>query len=271
MPRFPARLRRYRALLWCLALSLVLHAVLLPFVEGLFGLHRFFDQPPEEVVYRTSTLEIAPRPRPIPRAVPHAHPHVQPPARPVAAAIPEKSVARPVQIEHRELARITPRAHINVPRVTAVDSADQQAQYEKTIARLREQSSPLEGVADAAPPAPATPGPAKHFAFDFAGMGASPHAEGVLTPIKSWKDGPYTYYYVRYWAEYPDGTTETGVVPWPLRYLPKSDPFLRHWEHFPLPVPLADFALPSGTDLHPLVAFCYAHRDEFNSCPIEHD
>jgi hypothetical protein len=72
-------------------------------------------------------------------------------------------------------------------------------------------------------------------------------------------------------VEYEDGTTETGYVPWPIRYLPKDDPFLLHREHFPLPGPLADFTLPRNTNVHPLIAFCLEHRDELSTCPIEHD
>jgi hypothetical protein len=141
-------------------------------------------------------------------------------------------------------------------------------QFEKTIAQLRRQSDPLAGAARPVE----TPAAPKRFAFDFRGsVGTSPQAEGILTPVKSWRDGPYTYYYVRYWVQYADGSTESGYVPWPLRYLPQTDPFLLHWEHFPLPAPLPDYALPTDTDLRPLVAYCYEHRGEFSDCPIAHD
>lgn len=179
---------------------------------------------------------------------------------------PEKPQPREVR---REIARFDPRS-VNPPPAHAVTigAAQQQAIFEKTIARLREQNNPL---ISAARPA-ATPEAPKRYQFDFSGsVGTAPSAEGILTPEKSWRDGGYDYYYVRYWVQYADGSTETGIVPWPLRYKPSQDPFRLGLEHFPLPAPMPDYVLPSGTNLHPLVAFCYAHRDDFPTCPIEHE
>ncbi len=175
--------------------------------------------------------------------------------------------AAPAQ-PRREIARIEPHARVSQPQITStIDFARQQAQFEKTIAQLRREADPLLNVARAQPPSAP-----KRYSFDFAGsIGTGPHAEGILTPVKSWHDGPYDYYYVEYDVQYADGSTETGYVPWPIRYLPQTDPFLLHWAHFPLPIPLADFVLPAGADLHPLVAFCYEHRSELSDCPIEHD
>ena len=264
------KFRRYRTLAWCLVLSLVLHFVLVPLIAGLFALHATSAKPVQEVVYRTSSLSLQQRVPARPQQRPLRRARSQPPPRRTAPAARARIATAAAPRQLRELTRINPRAAISVPRVTAFDPQAQQAQFEKTIARLRSEANPLSGVAQAPAAAPA-PAAAKHYAFDFsASMGAAPHAEGVLTPLQSWRDGPFTYYYVRYWVSYADGSTETGIVPWPLRYLPKDDPFLQHWEHFPLPSPLADFRLPPGTNMHPLVAFCFAHRDEFNSCPIEH-
>jgi hypothetical protein len=149
-----------------------------------------------------------------------------------------------------------------------IDAAQQQQMFEKTIAKLRSENNPVVSAARAtiSPQAP------KRFSFDFAGsVGTSPNAQGILTPEQKWQDGPYTYYRVRYWVQYADGSTETGLVPWPIRYLPSQDPFRIGLEHFPLPVPLPDFVLPPGVSLHPLVAFCLKHRYDFPSCPIQHD
>lgn len=264
------RLRRYRALVWALALSLAVHFVLLPLIVGLFGLHRAFAVT-EQVTYQVpAPLRLSSMPKP-PQPHPHPHPQrVQPHRAPRALPQPraETHVAVPAP-PRRELAKVDPRAHISVPHLTAaINVAQQESQFQKTIARLRRQSDP---VAAAAGPV-ATPGLPARYAFDFHGsLGTNPQAEGILTPVKSWHDGPYTYYYVRYWVQYADGTTETGYVPWPIRYLPQNDPFLLHWEHFPLPAPLAGFALPADTNVHPLVAFCYAHRGEYDTCPIAHD
>lgn len=259
------RLRRYRLLLWSLVLSLLFHFVIVPLVLGLLGFHREIPQP-RETVYQVSSSSLQLARRTIPQ--PHRMTQPQPvPAHPPAH--PQVRQAAPPPQERREIARIRPDAPRTARHVTSTMGFEQQqVQFEKTIAKLREESNPL--VSAARPVA--TPGAVKRFSYDFSGsVGTAPQAEGILTPVKSWHDGPYDYYYVQYWAQYADGSTETGYVPWPIRYLPKNDPFLRHWEHFPLPVPLANFALPPGTNLHPLVAYCYEHRTEMPSCPIEHD
>lgn len=255
--------RRYRVLLWCLVFSLAFHFLVVPLLVMLLGFHHAV-KPVQEVVYqaRSSSLQISrrpPRPRPasIPKPVtpPHALPRPQ---------------QQQQQAQRREVARIEPHARVSVPRISSsgIDFARQQAAFEKTIAQLRRESNPVLSAARAVQ----TPSASRPYTYDFAGsFGSSPHAEGVLTPVKSWRDGPYDYYYVEYSVQYADGTTETGYVPWPIRYLPRSDPFLQHWEHFPLPVPLPDFQLPADANLHPLIAFCLEHRSELSDCPIEHD
>ncbi len=176
-------------------------------------------------------------------------------------------------VRKREVARIQLHAiHVTPPHTQrstqTFDPQAQQAQFEKTIAKLREENNPVESAARPVQ----TPETARRFNFDISGsIGTAPHGEGILTPLQSWHADGYDYYYVRYWVEYPDGTTETGIVPWPLRYLPAVDPFRLGIQHFPLPVPLAGYALPAGTALHPLVAYCYEHRSELPSCPIYHD
>ncbi len=149
-----------------------------------------------------------------------------------------------------------------------IDLAQQQAAFQKTIAQLREQDNP---VTEAERPVQVASEP-QRSAYNFSqSVGTRPQAEGVLTPVRSWHDGPYDYYYVEYWVQYEDGSTETGYVPWPIRYLPKQDPFQLHLQHFPLPGPMPDFALPSDTRVHPLIAFCLEHRGELSNCPIERD
>ncbi len=259
------RLRRFRALLWCLVLSLVFHFVAVPLIVGLFGTRQTFAQPRELIYQTSSALRVSRMPRPRPRTVTPPHPIVtakQPP-------IPVHRAAAPPQVR-RELAKIGPGPRADVPHLSppSIDIAQQEAQYEKTIAQLRQENNPLAGAARPVE----TPAAPKRYTFDFSGsVGTGPQAEGILTPVESWRDGPYTYYYVRYYVQYADGSTETGYVPWPIRYLPKVDPFLNHWQHFPLPIPLPDYVMPGGTDLHPLIAFCWEHRSELSDCPIEHD
>ncbi|HET9393343.1 MAG TPA: hypothetical protein VFO29_07495 [Candidatus Rubrimentiphilum sp.] len=228
-------------------------------------------QPIEMITMRSSAIRLERRPQP-------QRPQIQPPApQPLPRPVPKPQPPKPQQPQrqpppHRELARINPRASITAPKAAARHAqsfseqlAQQQVQYQQTIARLRRENNP---VISAAQPV-STPAATKRYAYDFSGSIGSPNiGEGILYPLQMWQVGPYDYYYVRYWVVYPDGTSETGVVPWPLRYLPAQDPFKLGIRYFPLPGPMPDYVLPAGTNLHPLVAYCYAHR--FQYCPPEH-
>ncbi len=267
------RLRVSRLLFWCIVFSIVLHFTIAPLLVWLLRAGHMVPPSPKEVVFvqTSSTLRISHRthPRP-PRPRTQPHPIV---AQHLAVAHQSQTRITPPAQPRREVARIDRRAlRIVPPKVsysqTSIDTAQQEQQFERTIARLRQQNDPVVSAARPVQPSQTV----KHYAFDFSGsLGTAPRGEGILTPEESWHDGGYDYYYVRYWVEYPDGTTETGHVPWPLRYRPSLDPFRLGIQHFPLPVPLPDFALPPGTVLHPLVAYCFKHREEIASCPIYHE
>lgn len=264
------RHRVSRLLLACVLFSIVFHFTIGPLLVWLFGNRQVAVAPQETIFIATSSaLHITHRTRPArPQPV-----HKQPAPRPqphAARAMPQPRAAAP----RREIARIDPRAHIAqpTPQPTAeppsLNIAAQQAQFEKTLARLREANNPVISAARSL----ATPEAAKNYKFNFSGaIGNKPRSQGILTPIKTWNDGGYDYYYVRYWVQYVDGSTETGIVPWPLRYLPRQDPFKLGYEHFPLPAPMNDFELPPGSELHPMTAYCYEHRRQFEWCPIYHD
>ena len=265
-------LRRHvsRRLFWAFVASIFIHFAIGAALVALLLFHRQMRAGlPDETVAISTTLRIMHRPPPRVAATPRPQPPVQKPLpepqRPVRQAAPPP----------RELARIQvaaprsqplPRAPVHVR--TTLDLAQQQADFEKTIARLRRQNDPVASVEHSV----RTSDSVKRYVSDFSeSIGSAPHGEGILYPVDSWHADGYDYYYVRYWVQYPDGTSENGVVPWPLRYLPGQDPFRLGIQHFPLPAPLADYTLPAGTSLHPLVAYCYEHRGELSSCPIYHD
>ncbi len=255
--------------MWCLALSIAFHFTIAPLLVWLTR-GRPARPAPMEVVYVSRSTAVRTSHRTRPRPAHHTVRTMPAPRRQVPRT--RRRLAAPAPAR-REIARIDMRSpHVAPPKTTyartSVETAQQEQAFENTIARLRQQNDP---VVSAARPVQ-TPQAPKRYTFDFAGaVGTAPRGEGILTPVRSWRMGSYDFYYVRYWVEYPDGTTETGIVPWPLRYLPGADPFRLGIQHFPLPVPAADYTLPPGTPLHPLVAYCYTHRDELASCPIHHD
>ena len=193
------------------------------------------------------------------------------PARNVVRHVVREAAITPSAPQPRkELAHITPHAVAYQPKSSvshAQAPALPQVDFTKTIAELRAKNDPIAGskvtIAEA---------PAKHYSSDFStSIGTASAGEGYLDVIQSWKDEGYDYYRVRYLVQYPDGTSESGIVPWPIRYPPQADPFRLGIHRMPLPVPLPDFTLPAGTVLHPLVAYCFEHRTELASCPIAHD
>jgi hypothetical protein len=219
----------------------------------------------ETISITSSAIRLERRPRPQ-RPTP-----IQPPApQPAPQAIARPQIDR---APHRELARITPRAPVSVPRASVHHGprtqsfsdqlAQQQQQFTRTIAKLREENNP---VVSAAQPVSA-PMTTKRYTYNFSGSIGSPNiGQGILYPLQAWQQGPWDYYYVRYWVLYPDGTSETGTVPWPVRFPQSQDPIKLGWRSMPLPGPEAGYVLPSDANPHPLVAFCYEHR--FAYCPV---
>jgi hypothetical protein len=259
-------------LFWAFVLSIGFHLVAGPLLAWLLRA-RFISgaqqlQPVETISITSSALRFERRPQPQ-RPSPIHPPAPQPKPRAVTKSAPE-------QAPHRELARITPRAAISVPRETthhgpqtqsfSQQLAQQQQQFTKTIARLREENNPVVGAAQPVS-APAT---TKRYTFNFSGSIGSPNiGQGILYPTQAWQRGPWDYYYVRYWVLYPDGTSETGSVPWPVRFPQSQDPIKLGWRTMPLPGPEPGYVMPPDVNPHPLVAFCYEHH--FASCPVAHD
>lgn len=251
-----------RLLLTAAALSLLLHAIVLLVLSPLFGRGVRPAAAQETVrISQISIVHLTPRaaPKPVQRTPPrHLVQHLAPHA---AIAVPHRSHAVPPEARHVAAVTVHPAVHADAPAF-----ASDTARYQATIAKLRANDDPVAAARGDA----GTPAPAKEYRPNVAAeMGVQWSAGGVLEPVRSWKADGYQYYYVHYWVRYADGSTESGIVPWPLRYLPGADPFARGITHMPLPGPLPDFVLASGTTLQPLLAYCYEHH--LALCPIEHD
>jgi hypothetical protein len=80
-------------------------------------------------------------------------------------------------------------------------------------------------------------------------FGRLTHGEGIYYPTRGWRSGGLDFYYCSYQYTYPDGTIETGIVPWPIHFTPGEDPFTSADDtllrHTPLPGPPAGF-VPAG-------------------------
>lgn len=254
-----------RTLVWALVLSLLLHVAVAPLFAWLLAVRANFTPPKGELqpLTVTSSVRIERRERrrvvqpkssqAAPRAVAHiAVPHLPPPAQRLPVQRPEPVVGRH---ELSTFAKHAPPAPLS-PQSLAVD----QQGFAAAIARARDRVNPLNGSGSST-----SVGPPKHYGANLSDVsfGAQGGGEGVLTPLRTWKDGAYTYYYVRYYVRLGDGSIESGVVPWPIRYLPGADPFANHTPHFPLPGPLAGYVAPESTEMQPMIRSCYQRRPAF--------
>jgi hypothetical protein len=264
------RTRRPRPMFWYALLSALLHVFVVALLAGSI-LHAFVHpherQQPPVMVSISSALRIEPRPQPVPAKHPIERP--QPRPQPVQQQPPpqprEMTARRPELSKPARVAYVQPRPRPEQQTLTQSQIDAQTRAFARTIAQARAASDPIAGAADSHVK-PAAP---KRSVLNLQGNFGPPQPEGVLYPLKRWIDGPYVYYYVRYDAEYADGTTETGIVPWPIRFPLNNDPFARGIHHMPLPGPLPDYVLPSGVAMHPLVKNCWDHHYEY--CPIAHE
>lgn len=254
-------IRRPRPLFWFTLASALFHVVVLS-VLGAYLLHAIFpveEKPQLITVALSSAVRIEHRtiPQPVKQPVPAPEqpktiaqqPQQQTPVRPEPVRTPS---------QRRELSR--PQR----PDLAAQLAADNHA-FERTVAHLNAQNNPLAGDAEPTE-APAAP---KRYTLNLSGKFGHPEPEGILYPLKRWTDGANVYYYVRYSAEYADGSTEEGVVPWPIHFPLRADPFARGIHEMPLPGPPEGYLAPEGISMEPLVRNCYDHRYAY--CPIQHE
>lgn len=250
--------RRFAA---ALVLSLLLHAVFTAFVPASRA-----EQTLQVTVVHTTALHVQRLPKPQPK-VETVRPKIR--VRTPQVVTPR---AAPAAQAHKELAKITPRATRYQPKQIVRKPGQAvlpQPDFQKTIAQLRQANDPVTGAQRAVEPGAAA---TRRYSSDISGtIGTATQGVGYLEPVQDWTDSGYDYYRVRYRVQYPDGTFETGIIPWPIRFRPQVDPFHLGIHLMPLPVPLPDYQLPADATLRPLVAYCFKHRFEVPSCPIAHD
>ena len=251
--------RRRRKLLFALFLSLAIHALLIALLFPIFLRKWQAGEPAKEPVVAMSVIRMEHRTPASPTPAPKPS---QAPPRASPARRPTRSAPRAARLPRREL---TNNHHVAPPRATSISAAvlaQQQVAFVRTIAQAKAAQDPVAGSQSAV-----VPEQTKHYGFNASSISTVPSAgQGYLSPIRRWIDGDLVYYYVRYSVTYPDGTFETGIVPWPIHYLVSEDPFARGIHSMPLPGPSADYAAASDTDMHPLVKNCYDNRYDY--CPI---
>jgi hypothetical protein len=151
----------------------------------------------------------------------------------------------------------------HIARLRPSELARDQSAFAQTIAAAKAAQDPVTGSQSAV----VVPQAVQYHGSVAASIATVPtHGQGYLTPLRRWVEGELVYYYVRYSVTYPDGTFETGVVPWPIHFPLHDDPFARGLHSMPLPGPASDYVASAGTGMHPLVKNCYDNR--YRYCPI---
>lgn len=271
------RTRRSRPLFWYTLLSAVLHCLAVALFGAALIRALLPVMPPKQqpiMVALSSALRIEPRTHPVPAHQPIPHPHAAQPQRPQpqtqAQPQPQQqrqvAYVRHVSARRPELSKPSHIAYAQSRQPTEQEKlAADMRMYERTIAQARAASDPVTGAESSR----VTPEAPTRMTINIHGDFGKPQPEGVLYPTKRWVEGAFVYYYVRYTAEYADGQTETGDVPWPIRFPIGDDPFERGLHRMPLPGPLPDYVMPSDVAMMPLVKNCWDHHYAY--CPIERE
>ncbi len=252
-------------LLWALAASIALHAALLPLGFWVTGAQSHVLQPQRaerELVVTSTAVRIERRPVPQPQR-PIARPqvqHVPRPPQPQRAAPPRPAFHELAKLEPTASPQPTPQKTPLRPKETTLQQqiAEQERVYSQEVAQLNHQNNPLSIATPAHEPAASY----RRSYFDAPGRAQRNVVQAVLTPLRHWYERGMSCYYARYDAEYATGGNEEGVIPWPVCY-PQYDDRMAHppYPHaLPIPVPQADYVLPSGTYLTPLLRAVYNLR-----------
>lgn len=239
----------------------MIHALLIVLLFPIFLRKWRAGEQLHEPVVRVSMLRMQQRPaqRPTPAPLPRPSAAPTPKAAIVHAAAP--AVVRAVQAVAARPRAVPP----HIARLRPSELARDQAVFAQTIAEAKAARDPVEGAQTAVVSEPAV-----HHSFVASSIANVPASgQGYLSPLRRWVAGDLVYYYVRYSVTYPDGTFETGIVPWPIHFPLSEDPFAHGLHSMPLPGPAADYVASAGSDMHPLVKNCYDHRYEY--CPIAHE
>jgi hypothetical protein len=237
-------LNRHRVLIIAIVLSSAIHFIIGPLLSRWRAIEIHQGQPAAEFVVTSSAIKLERHPTPQPRQKLKVEPHPQTQRQQIRQQIVTPRIRVELTPPPRELARLNPNAveHQPLPPkaqpVETIQTQRDEQKFEKVIAQAKTEGNPL-----SVSPAPAAA--SKRYALDFKGKdNPLQTGEGILYPRKSYKEGAETCYYVDYTMVFSDGARDEGRVPWPICYLPKADPFVNDYQHFPLPSPRPGYVLP---------------------------
>lgn len=243
-------------MLWSTIASAALHVVLLSLLFYAFARIVMTPQGSGERISEKTAISIdAPiKPKPVPRRHELRKPvHLPPPPLPALHELAKETVDASPQPPER-------------PRKIVVSSIQRdRTAFANEVAQLNRSNDPH--AIPTIDPASAEAA-SKSYSFD-AGRSSegTDHGNGVITPIRGWRQDGLDCYYARYNFTYPSGATEEGTIVWPVCFDPTSDPFHQPPHPMPFPLPLAGYTLPPGTAMPPLEKQVY---DEWARSNVPH-
>jgi len=259
---------RSRPWVWAIPISVLLHALVVPLALLVLEQKLVFAQPSHqesERVVATTSIRLERRPVPRREGAPSrtagqasrnaSRPgRPQPPAPLEATPTPEPT---PTQAPSQK-PRAMPHKQQSTPLQQQI--AAQQQTFEKAVAELHQRSAPL----SIATIAPSQPESYHRSAFDTPGNKVRDVTQMVLFPGQHWIENGLHCYYVQYAAQFANGATEEGAVPWPVCYPPGDDRFAKYpfaGVRLPIPYPAPGYVLPPGTYISPFLRSIYSRTD----------
>ncbi len=244
-------------LAWALLASAVLNLLLWPFFLWLFGARVEMVRPADREILEASTsVRIERRTIPQPRQAPSR-------SKPATAPPRSSSVTKQPPAHRRELARISPQGTPE-PRpakheaTLAQTLAAQEREFARESQAIHAANNPL-SIATIAPQAPST---YQRSYMDLSGRDPQERVSAVLTVLRTFATTTMHCYYVHYDAQFSEGGTDDGNIPWPVCYPKDHDAMLPldRVHTLPIPAPQPDYRLPEGTILSPLLDDIYTGK-----------
>jgi len=185
-----------------------------------------------------------PIPKPLPVVIPH-HTLVAPPIAPKPLPHPKyRRVYEPRVVASLQQPPSKPAVtHASPHRFSAQQLADIQSDLGASIAHDRDRENPLAGTATSTQPT------MKHYGMDVSTLTAGGvNHHGLCSPVKSWFEDGWDYYYLTCNVRASDGTYDVESIPWPVRYRPSADPNNGTGpDNAPIAMPLPGWHLTPGT------------------------
>lgn len=230
---------------WATVASAVFHLVVLTLLFYAAA-HVIVSRGEKEVVSQTTLLRIeknvAPkhaRVRRVHRAVTHEAPPAKTPPHELAREV--ASIHVPHELPRKEI----------VPSKIERDEAG----FAREVAQLNAQNDP-----HAIPTIDPSTQESRTKSYQFAvpsSLRGQDEGNGIITPVRSWREAGLDCYYGRYEFTYPDGASEEGNILWPFCFDPRSDPFKEPPHPIPFPLPLPGFKLPADAQMPPIEKWEY--------------